>query len=367
VSRRRGRTVEVDSLEEFTALVDAGARRMDGWRLQGLDLTGHGTELRRLDPAGSLFLGVALGAADVDWLRTHGALVFPQIPQLPFDPYRSELYAPDELYAGISRKRYVATPDAEIWAWSRQSDRDPTRALSRSLHDHAIDDALDQAVTGRRCVGVMGGHAVERGDARYRQAVELGRSLTRGGLLVLSGGGPGAMEAANLGAYLSTHDDDAMSAATKTLGHAPGFRPSITRWARAAFEVRETWPEGGESLGIPTWFYGHEPPNAFASGIAKFFRNALREDTLLSRCDAGIVFLPGAAGTVQEIFQDACENYYADASTVAPMVLVGTEHWSRQVPVWPLLTKLAAERAMEDMVFLVDSPADAVRALSDPL
>ena len=28
-------------------------------------------------------------------------------------------------------------------------------------------------------------------------------------------------------------------------------------------------------------------------------------------CDAGIVFLPGAAGTVQEIFQDACENYYA--------------------------------------------------------
>ena len=32
------------------------------------------------------------------------------------------------------------------------------------------------------------------------------------------------------------------------------------------------------SLGVPTWFYGHEPPNLFATRIAKFFTNALRED-----------------------------------------------------------------------------------------
>ena len=69
--------------------------------------------------------------------------------------------------------------------------------------------------------------------------------------------------------------------------------------------------------GIPTWHYGHEPPNVFATAIAKYFRNATREAILLEVCDAGIVFLPGRGGTVQEVFQDACENYYADESSVA--------------------------------------------------
>ena len=87
-----------------------------------------------------------------------------------------------------------------------------------------------------------------------------------------------------------------------------------------------------ETLGIPTWHYGHEPPNVFASAIAKYFRNAMREAMLLEVCDAGIVFLPGAAGTVQEVFQDACENYYADPASVAPMVLVGPRPLDRDAP-----------------------------------
>ena len=124
--------------------------------------------------------------------------------------------------------------------------------------------------------------------------------------------------------------------------------------------MRARWPDGSESTGIPTWFYGHEPPNAFASAIAKYFQNAVREDTLLRRCDAGIVFMPGAAGTVQEVFQDACENYYADGATVAPMVLVGRSYWMEQVPVWPLLKALARDRPMETDLHLVDSDVDAV-------
>jgi predicted Rossmann-fold nucleotide-binding protein len=344
-------------------LVRNGARRMTGWRLQGLDLTGLGDQLRTLDPAGSLFLGVTLDDEDAEWLREHGALVFPHIPELPFDPYRGELYTPDELYAGLDDGRYGATPDARIYAWSRQRGRDPTRALSRTLHDHAIDDALDRFVAGTRCVGVMGGHAVERGKASYRQAMELGRALTRAGLVVMSGGGPGSMEAANLGAYLADQPDEAADDAIDLLAGVPSFRP-IGTWARSGFDVRRRFPNGRESLGIPTWFYGHEPSNTFASHIAKFFRNALREDTLLSRCDAGIVFLPGAAGTVEEIFQDACENYYADAATVAPMVLVGVEHWTDAVPAWPLLRSLAEGRAMADHLILVDSVTEAVAALA---
>ena len=83
---------------------------------------------------------------------------------------------------------------------------------------------------------------------------------------------------------------------------------------------------------------------------------------LLSRCDAGIVFLPGAAGTVQEIFQDACENYYADEATIAPMVLVGVRHWTEDVPAWPLLESLAKGGPMQGRVHLVDSVSEADRA-----
>ena len=81
-------------------------------------------------------------------------------------------------------------------------------------------------------------------------------------------------------------------------------------------------------------------------------------------CDAGIVFLPGAGGTVQEVFQDACENYYADESSVAPMVLVGREHWTETLPAWPLLRALARGRAMEDHVHLVDTVDEAAELVA---
>ena len=114
---------------------------------------------------------------------------------------------------------------------------------------------------------------------------------------------------------------------------------------------------------MPTWHYGHEPPNPFATHIAKYFANAPREAVLLEACSAGIVFLPGAGGTVQEIFQDACENYYADESSMAPMVLVGRHHWTEELPAWPLLRALARGRAMEDHIHLVDTVEEAVAEL----
>jgi predicted Rossmann-fold nucleotide-binding protein len=162
------------------------------------------------------------------------------------------------------------------------------------------------------------------------------------------------MEAANLGAYVAGQDDDALPAAVATLAEVPDFTPDTTVWARRAFDVRRRWPDGGLSLGVPTWFYGHEPPNAFAEAVAKYFKNAIREDVLLHVCRAGIIFLPGRAGTVQEVFQDACENYYATEDDVAPMVLVGRRYWTEEVPAWPLLEALARDRAMAPAVHLVD-------------
>ena len=66
-----------------------------------------------------------------------------------------------------------------------------------------------------------------------------------------------------------------------------------------------------------------------------------------------------AGGTVQEVFQDACENYYADESSVAPMVLVGTAYWTEELPAWPLLRTLAHGRPMEAHVHLVDDVDEA--------
>jgi predicted Rossmann-fold nucleotide-binding protein len=96
-----------------------------------------------------------------------------------------------------------------------------------------------------------------------------------------------------------------------------------------------------------------------ATAIAKYVRNAVRESVLLEVCHAGIVFLPGMAGTVQEVFQDACENYYADGSSVAPMVLVGRTYWTETLPAWPLLETLARGRPMEPHVHLVDDVDEA--------
>ena len=60
------------------------------------------------------------------------------------------------------------------------------------------------------------------------------------------------------------------------------------------------------------------------------------------------------------MFQDACENYYADESSVAEMVLVGRAYWTETLPAWPLLRSLARGRPMEDRVHLVDHVDEAV-------
>jgi predicted Rossmann-fold nucleotide-binding protein len=363
--KTHGRLVEVETLQQLDELIASGVRSMGGWRLQGLDLTGHGDALRRLEPTGALLLGCRLGPADENSLRSRGALVFPGILGVPFDPYRSALYSPDELYAGLDDD-YASTFDARVYAWSRQSaaQDDLAHTLAQALHDHAIDDALREYVDGRPLVGVMGGHALGRDTHAYAEAARLGRTLADQGHVVATGGGPGAMEAANLGARLHRLGADALDEALARLARVPSFRPSVDDWARVAFEVLADVPDPGPTLGIPTWFYGHEPPNPFAGQIAKYFRNALREDTLLNVCTGGVVFLPGSAGTVQEIFQDACENYYAEPGARAPMVLVGRKHWTETLPAWPLLQAMGASRDFASTISLVDSHEEVADLLA---
>jgi predicted Rossmann-fold nucleotide-binding protein len=357
------RPTEIESVAELDRLVAHGITSLSGFHLQSVDLADRSEVLARLDLAGAVFLGCRFpdhGPGSEADVLDRGGLVFPAVPDVPFDPYRGTLYTPAELYKGLDRG-YAETLDAAAYAWSR-SPRTLDKTLAMALHDHAIDDAVEEFAPGHRIVGIMGGHAVRRDAPAYLSAARLGRDLGEH-LTVLTGGGPGAMEAANLGAWLAGAPDDDLTAAVDVLATVPDFNPDVTGWARAAFEVRARWPHGGTSVGVPTWFYGHEPPNVFASVTAKYFRNALREDMLLRLCRAGIVFLPGAAGTVQEIFQAACSNFYGEPGLVAPMVLVGRAHWTAQLPAWRLLDALGRGRAFGTRLYLVDDPAEVLPLL----
>ncbi|MCW2809672.1 MAG: hypothetical protein JWP61_130 [Friedmanniella sp.] len=375
------RVLEIETLADFDAHL-ARTDRLKGWFVQSVDLRERGDALGGVDPHGAVFLGCRFDPGVEDRLRDGGALLFPRLPAVPFDPYRPSLYTAAELYGPVGTTAaagrrvtsgpapYAESRDAAIYAWSRTGARPPglNATLARTLHDHAVTDALDDATRDldpTRVVGVMGGHALRRGDPAYRAAAELGRRLATSGRTVLTGGGPGAMEAANLGAYLSPWPD-ALDEALTLLAAAPGYAGTVDRWLAAGFGVRERWPvaEAGRNLSIPTWFYGHEPTNVFGTGIAKYFANALREDTLLHRCRGGIVYLPGEVGTEQEIFQAATENFYAtDESQVAPMVLVGANYWTQTYPAWPLLERLGGRRAMGRAVHCVETVAEAAAVL----
>ncbi|MFD8422050.1 LOG family protein [Streptomyces sp. NPDC059466] len=358
-----GHDREIESLAEFDEVVSESGS-LSRFRVQSIDLTDRTDALLSVDTSGAVFLGCPMDPRAAARVRATGALVFPPIPGLPFDPYRGQLHSPDELFASLD-DGYEATPDARTYDWFQRTkaDGDIFASMLRSIHDDAVSDALDELLAGTRVVGVMGGHAMARGTQAYEGAALLGRELARSGLMVATGGGPGAMEAANLGAYAAPFDDAMLTEALGLLAGTPSFSPSITDWARAGFAVRERWPAGGPSVGIPTWFYGHEPPNPFAAHIAKYFANATREDGLLARSNAGVVFLPGAAGTVQEIFDNATPNYYESRGEPTPMVLVDRAHWTERHPTWPLLQSLARERPMESRIALVDRIEDAPEAL----
>lgn len=370
--------VTITSIERLRAHRAAGDD-LRGALLVELDLTApEDDHLLRTALDGALLLGCKLTTPTRTRADAAGALLFPDIPDLPYRPYRGALYPPAELFAGFDPARpasYADTLDARVYRSVRAEGEHPgpLAALARRLHDHGIAQALaDVLATAGPPVAVMGGHELARDTPGYRAAVRLGQALGRSpaGFTVLTGGGPGAMEAVPLGVRLSEQDIEEplrALAAAPTFGHGGTTVDSaaIGRWLAVAARVELPADPTPRTIGIPTWFYGHEPPNPFVHLHAKYFANSVREDGLLTVATGGVVYTPGSAGTVQEVFQDYTHNHYGSLGPPAPMVFLHKDFWVNEVPAAPLVQQLAKGRETERWILVTDDVDEVIAFLQE--
>ncbi len=382
------------TIESLAALAERLS--LDRCVLKGLDLRHEALRWDEISVTRrTFFLGCQLPPDVESRLRERGAIFFPRFGELPYDPYRIALYDSAELMDEFDGAAFEATAaDQKIYGNFRRSRkrRSVVDLLAQRLHDHSVSDALDQFLGGdakqfeRGIVGIMGGHQSARDSREFREVARLGHRLARAGFLVLTGGGPGAMEAGNLGAFLATHREErVVDEAVAMLAEEPHAGPPVpAAYFRRAQDVIERFAprsaarwgcrrglgwDAGTSLAIPTWTYGHEPSNLFATHIAKLFQNSVREEGLVTFANAGLVFAPGKAGTLQEVFTDAVQNYYAESSAdVTPMAFWPKAYWTETLPAPDTLRRLAdaGNKRFKARVGAFDDVGEIVDFLLDP-
>ena len=301
--------------------------------------------------------------------HAHLAALVDHLTMVPYDVTRHQLYSAAELYNGYNPEEAEATfptcYDSRVYSHfiaTGKNARDVEESLARSLHDHGIHTGLAaflERYDSKRYVGIMGGHALRRTEPMYRQIAHLSKRLTELGFYMVSGGGPGAMEATHLGAWMAGRSDGALDDALDMLAPYPTFNDQ--GWLASAFAVINKYPQDRYiSLGIPTWLYGHEPSTPFATHIAKFFENSIREDTILTIAYGGIIYTPGSAGTMQEIFQDAVQNHYLSFGFSSPMIFLGKTFWTEKIPIYSLLQNLMHTGMYKNLQLTLTDDADEI-------
>lgn len=294
--------------------------------------------------------------------------------EVPYDVMPESLYSASTLYDQMGEggtQRYADCFDKRVYDHFINTGKHAEteeEMLARSLHDYSIGKHLDKYLKQYdRCevVGVMGGHAMLRTDSVFREIVLMSKELTERGSLMVTGGGPGAMEATHLGAWMAGRGTNEVDEALNILAVAPSFKDD--GWCNTAFEVIRKFPQQRyRSLGLPTWLYGHEPSTPFATDIAKWFDNSIREDSILTIAFGGIIFTPGSAGTMQEVFQEAVQNHYLSFGLSSPMIFLGRQFWSAEIPVYPFLQELIAKGRYKNLVLsITDSSSEAVEQLME--
>ncbi len=172
-------------------------------------------------------------------------------------------------------------------------------------------------------IAVFGSARTPVDHPSYTQGEEVGRKLVDAGFAVITGGGPGAMEAANKGASEA----------------------------------------GGISVGL-----GIELP--WESGLNEWvdvgvnFRYFFARKTMFVKYSQGFIVLPGGLGTLDELFE-AMTLVQTQKITTFPIVLVGTEYWSGLLA-WLRDTVMADGKIAEadlDRLILTDDVDEAVAVM----
>ncbi|MEO8829647.1 TIGR00730 family Rossman fold protein [Lapillicoccus sp.] len=173
-------------------------------------------------------------------------------------------------------------------------------------------------------VSVFGSARTRPGDPAYELGVQVGRALVEAGYAVITGGGPGSMEAANRGAHEA----------------------------------------GGTSVGL-----GIELP--YETGLNEYvdlgvnFRYFFARKTMFVKYAQGFIVLPGGFGTLDELFE-ALTLVQTRKVTSFPVVLMGTAYWGGLVD-WLRSSALShgtISPADVELVHVTDDVADAVRTVS---
>jgi uncharacterized protein (TIGR00730 family) len=174
-----------------------------------------------------------------------------------------------------------------------------------------------------RAVSVFGSARVLRDSPEYGLAADVGRRLAEAGYAVITGGGPGAMEAANKGACEA----------------------------------------GGLSVGLGIELPFEQGMNEWVD-IGVNFRYFFARKTMFVKYAQGFVVLPGGFGTFDELFEALC-LVQTRKVTSFPVVLMGSDYWGGLVQ-WLRATVLAEGKIAArdlDLFTVTDDPAEAVQTV----
>jgi uncharacterized protein (TIGR00730 family) len=199
-------------------------------------------------------------------------------------------------------------------------DSDPWRSL-RILAEFV--EGFDALASVGPAVSVFGSARIKSSNPYYRQARELGRMLAKAGYAVITGGGPGIMEAANRGCQEG----------------------------------------GGLSVGCNIELPHEQGLNAYVDLGIEFRYFFARKVMFVKYADAFVIF-PGGYGTLDELFE-ALTLIQTHKVQDFPVILMGTEYWSGMID-W-IRKALLAESAINpedvDLLRLTDDPKEAVRII----
>jgi uncharacterized protein (TIGR00730 family) len=181
-------------------------------------------------------------------------------------------------------------------------------------------EGFDHLASVTRGVSVFGSARTPAGHPQYEAAREAGALLAKAGFTVITGGGPGIMEAANKG----------------------------------AFEAK------GLSIGCNIELPFEQKPNPYLNRSLTFKYFFVRKTMFVKYSTAFIIF-PGGFGTLDELFE-ALTLIQTHKIRNFPVVLFGTEYWRGMVD-W-ISDKLRGEEKISGadlkLLYLTDSPAEAV-------